>query len=147
MNEHITKFIQKQHVANICCVDEKGQPYCFSCFYAIDQKNGVMHFKTSPSSNHAVMMTKNGEIAGTILPDKLNMLAVQGLQFNGNVITSDDPLTKNASGIYYKKYPFALAMSGEIWSIKFTNMKMTDNTKGFGKKLTWDRSELETTAN
>jgi uncharacterized protein len=143
MNEHITEFIKKQTVANICCISEKGTPYCFSCFYSIDRKKGLLHFKTSPTSNHAAMMLKNREIAGTILPDKLNMLAVKGLQFNGILISPDDDLASGASTTYYKKYPFALAMSGEIWTIQFTSMKMTDNkNKGLGNKLNWEIGDI-----
>ncbi len=144
MNDHILTFIKKQHVANVCCINEDGTPYCFSCFYAINSKKGLLYFKTSPSSNHAVMMLKNAEIAGTILPDELNMLAVKGLQFTGRLVPLNDPLTKDSSVSYYKKYPFALAMSGEIWTIQFTSMKMTDNkNKGLGEKLSWKLEELK----
>jgi len=84
------------------------------------------------------MILANEEIAGSILPDKLNMLAIKGLQFTGKYITADNALAKDASISYYKKYPFALAMSGEIWTLQFTGMKMTDNmNKGLGEKLSW----------
>ena len=139
MNEDIAKFIKKQHAANICCVGENGQPHCFTCFFAFDEKKALLHYKTSPASNHAMQMIKNGNVAGTILPDKLNMMAVKGLQFNATLVKADEPLAKNASTVYYKKYPFALAMGGEIWTIQLTNIKMTDS----GKKHSW---QLEETA-
>ena len=33
----------------------------------------------------------------------------------------------------------ALAVAGEIWTIKMDSIKMTDSTLGFGKKITWER--------
>jgi hypothetical protein len=36
----------------------------------------------------------------------------------------------------------ALAMPGHIWTIQLTEIKMTDNTLGFGKKIAWSRSEM-----
>ena len=86
-------------------------------------------------------MKKNPAIAGTILPDKLKTLLVQGIQFEGDFLNEPDDLAKKAAQHYYKKHPMALAIPGEIWVIQINHIKMTDSTKGFGKKITWDRNE------
>jgi len=139
MNETIIRFIQKQTCASVCCADEQGKPYCFSCFYAFNAEEGILYFKSSADSHHSALMKKNPFIAGTILPDKLNTLLVKGIQFQGIVLDSQHPLTKKASGNYHKEYPVALAMNGEISVIQINHIKMTDSSKGFGKKITWDR--------
>lgn len=141
MNENIIKFLLQQTCATISCVDEQGKPYCFNCFYAFNNETGMLYFKSTGASYHSSLLKQNPFVAGTILPDKLNKLFVKGVQFDGIVLYDDSPLTRQASGCYYKKNPMALAMSGELWSIQINHIKMTDSTKGFGTKITWERSE------
>ncbi len=135
MNDNIIQFIQKQTCATLCCVDEQGKPWCFSCFYAFNRADGLLYFKSSPDSRHSPIIKRNPFIAGTILPDKLNKLLVRGIQFEGMVLDAQHPSADKASGFYHKKYPIALAISGEISVIQINRVKMTDSTKGFGKKI------------
>lgn len=141
MNENITRFLQQQTCATICCVDEQGKPYCFSCFYAFNIEEGLLYFKSSADSHHSVLMKKNPCIAGTVLPDKLNSLLVKGIQFEGIVLDELHLLTKQSSNYYHKKHFMALAIPGKTWAIQINRIKMTDSTKGFGKKITWSRDE------
>ena len=142
MDDVITYFLQNQSVVTICCVDEYGNPYCFPCFYAFNADKGLLYFKTSSSSYHSLLLAKKPEIAGSILPDKLNVLALKGIQFEGIVLSPDDFLMQNSSRYYYQKYPLALVIPGEVFAIELTGIKMTDGAKGFGKKITWKRTQV-----
>jgi len=144
MNETITAFIEKQKCATVSCVDAEGNPYCFSCYYAVNINEGLLYFKSSPGTNHMKMLLANPNLAGTILPDKLQLLVVKGLQFRGVLLPQQDELAKDASRHYHIKFPFALAIPGELWAIQLTDIKMTDSTKGFGKKINWNRTEAAT---
>jgi uncharacterized protein YhbP (UPF0306 family) len=141
MNKSIIQFLKDQTCASICCTDEQGKPYCFSCFYAFHEEEGLLYFKSSPNSHHSALMKKNQFVAGTVLPDKLNKLIVKGIQFEGIVLDSQHPLMKTAASRYFTQNPLALAIPGEIWAIRIDQIKMTDNTLGFGKKITWHRTE------
>ncbi len=141
MNEKIIQFLQQQTCATICCVDEQGRPYCFSCFYAFNIEKGLLYFKSSIDSHHSILMKKNPFIAGTVLPDKLNSLLVKGIQFEGIVLHELHLLTKESSNYYHKKHLMALTIPGKTWAIQIDRIKMTDSTKGFGKKITWNRDE------
>lgn len=142
MNEPILKFMEKQTCATVCCVNEHKNPWCFSCYYAVDSKNELLLFKSSPGSFHVDILNNNPIVAGTILPDKLNKLIVKGLQFQGCILKKDDPLTQHAMQIYLKRHPIAVAVSGEIYCIRLDEVKFTDNALGFGKKILWKREEL-----
>lgn len=141
MNDPILQFMEKQTCATVCCIDEFNFPWCFSCFYAVDSKNELLLFKSSPGSFHVEILHKNPIVAGTILPDKLNKLLVKGLQFNGYVLPKNDPLTQNAMHIYLKRHPVAVAIKGEMYCIRLDQVKFTDNALGFGKKIHWKRTE------
>jgi uncharacterized protein len=141
MNENIIRFLQKQTCATICCVDEKGNPYCFNCFYAFNIEKRFLYFKSSADSYHSKLIKINPMVVGAILPDKLNTVLVKGVQFEGLVLNEPGLLVKGASKFYHQKYPLALAIAGETWTIQVNKIKMTDGTKGFGKKITWNRNE------
>lgn len=141
MNDNILRFLQQQTCATICCVSEQGNPYCFSCFYAFNEEEGLLYFKSSANAHHSALMKINPVIAGTVLPDKLNKLLVKGIQFEGIVLNTDHPLVKESLITYLKKHPMALAIPGDVWTIQINHIKMTDSTLGFGKKIIWDRTE------
>lgn len=140
MDPRIKNFINNQKAASICCIDAEQHPYCFTVFYALDPENGLLYYKSSHNSYHGHVMEEGSKVSGTILPEKLNALAIKGIQFTGTVLGLDDPLS-NAGPVYYGKFPFATAMPGEIWTIQLETLKFTDNTLGFSKKLHWKRGE------
>ena len=141
MNETIMRFLQKQHCATICCIDEQGKPYCFTCFYAFNSEKGLLYFKSSAASHHSILLKINPCIAGTVLPDKLSLVLVKGVQLDGVVLDKKHPFSELSSPIYYKKHPLAFAITGEIYTIQVSHIKMTDSSMGFGKKITWNRGE------
>lgn len=140
MKDVIIRFIEKQKCASVCCVDENGNPYCFSCFYTFNAEDGLLYFKSSEDSVHMKMIKIKPAISGTILPDKLQIV-VKGIQFQGEVILPHHELAKGASKYYHRKYPFAAVIPGEVWTILLTYIKMTDSSNKFGKKILWQRVE------
>ncbi len=138
MNESISKFINEQKCVNICCVKNNEFPYCFSSFYAFNEAAGLLYFKSSAETNHINIIRTNPAIAGTILPDKLHPQLVKGIQLRGIVLSPGDEIAADASMHYYSKFPFALTLPGSIWTIQLIHIKMTDSTKGFGKKISWN---------
>jgi len=142
MNERIVHFITHQRVATVCCVDEENRAYCFSCFYAFDEEKHLLYFKSGSSAHHSEILLQNPVVAGTIQQDKINTLAIKGIQFTGRILHPKNELCSQAEAVYHKRYPFALAMPGDIWTLQPETIKMTDNTLSFGKKLHWQLQEV-----
>ena len=138
----IFSFLNEQSCATICCVNEQGLPHCFNCYYTFNEEHTLIYFKSSPDSSHSTTLKTNPVIAGCILPDKLHKLVVQGIQFEGRILYEEDQLAKDASLIYHKHNPLALAKAGHVWTIQINSIKMTDSTLGFGKKIVWERDVL-----
>ena len=139
---HIHHFIFNQTVASICCTNNSGELHCFCCYYAFDANEGLLYFKTGDQNQHMLWMQQQPQIAGTILPDKLNKLQVKGIQFNGTLLPVGDVATRQASKRYHLKFPLALAIAGTVQTIRLDQIKMTDNSLGFGTKLIWERASL-----
>ncbi len=137
MDNLIIDFLEGQKLASICCIDEHGHPQCFTCFYAFDKKRKLLYFKTSVSTLHFGLLKNNPVVAGTIQADQFNPLALKGIQFTGKAFNGSDEPHKGGGGFYHRKYPFALAVPGEMWTVHLDFIKLTDNSLGFGKKITW----------
>jgi uncharacterized protein YhbP (UPF0306 family) len=133
LNETIKYFLQNQKLATICCSDDQNNPYCFSCFYVFSSECCLLLFKSSALSKHCQLMAQKPRVAGTILPAKLNMFDIRGIQFSGMLLPTSHESMKNASGIYHKKFPFALAIRGDVFAIRLETIKMTVNQNGIGK--------------
>jgi len=101
----------------------------------------LLYFKSSSDTTHAGILQQNPQVAGTILPDKLNILQVRGIQFDAVILQKEDPLSADAFRKYHQKNPAALAMAGDVYCIKLNRVKMTDSTLGFGKKIHWQRAD------
>ena len=141
MNDRIITFFKKQTAASICCVNEMNEPYSFSCFFAFNSTENLLYYKSSPSAYHSKILLKNPKVSGTIMPDKLNKLAVKGIQFTGVVLAETDPLCVDAFKNYHSRFPMAIAIPGVVWAIQLNQLKMTDNVPGFFKKHSWQREE------
>lgn len=141
MRNQIVKFISAQTSVTVCCIDQENNPWCFTCFFALEEQNMLLFYKTHDDTRHARLLAENGKVSGTILPDKLNKLMVQGLQFEGFQLRAGDPLAAGAASFYHQRHPLARTMAGTMYCIRLDYVKMTDSTLGFGKKLIWKREE------
>lgn len=141
MDKRISQFIRQQTCLSCCAIEEPGTPWCFSAFYAFDEEEGLLFVKSSSSSRHGQCLVKSPVVAGTILPDKLRMLHIKGVQFDGRLLPADHLAAHRAYASYHKRFPFSIAIPGEVWTIRLAYIKYTDNSLGFGKKLSWSREE------
>ncbi len=147
MDALITRYLQTQTCATICCTNHSLEPYCFNCFYAFEAQEGILVFKSSPNSLHGEMILQNPLVAGTVLPDKLRKIALQGVQFRGRILPDHHPSVAVAGSLYYKKHPLAHTMKGKLYVVQLTHLKMTDNSIVFGNKITWSRSQPQVNEN
>ncbi len=126
----------------------RGKPYCCSCFYTFDREGKRLIFKSETGTRHVTELLLQPQIAGSILPKSLAIGKVKGIQFTGQALplqeTEDYDRTKK---LYYKQFPIALTMGGQLWAVELETIKMTDHTLGFGNKLRWERAQLSTKLN
>ncbi|HLG34588.1 MAG TPA: hypothetical protein VI757_06865 [Bacteroidia bacterium] len=140
MDERIISFLHA-HTNLTIAVSENNIPYCANCFYAYSEKENLLIFKSKLETNHIRIALNNYYVSGTIVPDSLDKTRIQGIQFTALFIQPAMKVLTLARKIYYKKYPFAVGISGNIWAIELRTIKFTDNRLGFGKRLEWKGSE------
>ena len=139
LNNDISRFIADNKIASICCVDSNNTPWSFHCFYVFDAKNQLLFFKSSTRSHHAELLSKNPAVSGSILPHKLEFMALKGIQFTGSVLNTAIPDQIDPELFYHKRLPLGLTKPGKVYSIQLETIKMTDSSRIFGGKSEWNR--------
>jgi len=130
LDPKIEAFLRKHHLLTLA-TSHDNTPYCASCFYAFLEEPATFVVATDANTRHGREALENAQVAGTVALETKIVGKIQGVQFTG-VFQAANEAEKKA---YLKRFPYAIAMHPELWSIKISYLKLTDNTLGFGKKL------------
>ncbi len=133
VEKRITNFIGRHHVMTLATLGD-GVPHCCNLFYAYDVESNYFIFSSSSETRHTQEFKTNSRVAASILLETKVVGKLQGLQIEGEV----GQAMSSQRDIYFAKYPYAALMGDiELWVLKPTYFKLTDNRLGFGKKLIW----------
>ena len=137
--EKISAFIAKHHVMSLATTDSIKPSVC-SLFYAYDASSLSFVVASSEDTLHVKNVLQNSAVAGNIYLETQEVGKIEGLQFDG-VMT---PLLHESSlkKLYFKRFPYALALMPKLWQIEVKNFKLTDNKLGFGKKIIYPSVSL-----
>jgi uncharacterized protein YhbP (UPF0306 family) len=129
LSKKVLAFIQSQTVITLCVCDN-NIPYTAMCYYVYLPEENIIVFKSKPDTNHMNVALKNSLVAGAVRQDKLLSTNVVGVQLTGMLLSNNNNLLSIATRKYYMKYPFAVAISGDIWMIRPDAIKYTENKMG-----------------
>jgi uncharacterized protein YhbP (UPF0306 family) len=129
--EKIQNFISNHHVLTLSTIFE-NTPYSCSCFYAYDIDSTSFIVASNEDTQHIKNIKINPKIAGNIHLETKEVGKIQGLQFRGEMQKLQN---KELKKLYFKTFPYALALNPPLWQIKVNFFKLTDNRLGFGKKI------------
>ena len=132
----IASFIEKHHVMSLATSFDKELSVC-SLFYVYDVQSATFIVASSHETIHIQHIKNSSMIAGNILLETQKIGEIKGLQFRGEFLEVDDSRLKF---LYFKAFPYALAMNPQLWQINVNYFKLTDNSLGFGKKIIWDKA-------
>ncbi|QSZ42442.1 hypothetical protein GJV85_10085 [Sulfurimonas aquatica] len=129
----IHSFIQEHHVMSLATFYEDEISSC-SLFYVYDESSQSFVVASSMETTHILHINNNPKIAGNILLETKEIGNIQGVQFKGIFLELRDEKFKKE---YFKRFPYAKALSPKLWKIEVNSFKMTDNRLGFAKKIIW----------
>lgn len=133
--EKIDAFLDEHHVLSLATFFSDEISVC-SLFYAYDKNSNSFVVASDDKTLHISHIAQNPKIAGNIVLETKSVGKIQGVQFKGEFFELKDATLKK---LYFKKFPYALAMNPKLWQIDVHYFKMTDNRLGFGKKLIWEK--------
>jgi len=133
--ESIVLFLGEHHVMSLATVGIENLTVC-SLFYAYSKEKNSFVVASSEDTEHIKNIKNSSQVAGNILLETSTVGKIQGLQFKGEFKLIEDESLKK---LYFKEFPYALAMLPKLWQIDVSYFKMTDNRLGFGKKIIWEK--------
>lgn len=134
----ILSFIDEHHVLGLATA-YRDEPSLCSLFYAFDEKSLSFVVASSEETLHIQQVKQNENVAGNILLETKEVGKIQGLQFFATMQKLEDESLKK---LYFKRFPYALALMPTLWQIKVARFKLTDNRLGFGKKIIYEVASL-----
>jgi uncharacterized protein YhbP (UPF0306 family) len=136
IDDRIIRFLRKHHVLTIATT-VNNEPWCANCFYVYLEKENLLVFTTGEETRHGKEFLLNPVVAGSVVLETMIVGKIRGIQFRGVVSEPEGELQQKAKNGYLRRFPVAALMNTRLWVVKLTDIKMTDNRMGFGKKLIW----------
>lgn len=133
MIEKIERFIHEHHLLSLASMGERL--WCCSMFYAYDPQSVSFIVASDETTEHMSNVLQNPHVAGTVALETKTVGKIQGIQFAGVMERCPDGL----KSLYFEAFSYARIMNPTLWVICLDEVKMTDNTLGFGKKIMWKR--------
>lgn len=141
--DNILRFIKHHHVF-VLATASNDQPWVADCFYAFLPSRVALVFTSDIATRHIHEAVLNPKVAGSIVLETRVVGKIQGIQFEGILFKPEGELADEARTTYLLRFPFAALMETTLWVLDLNYIKMTDNRLGFGKKLIWTRSDIQT---
>jgi len=139
--EKIVDFIKEHHVLTLA-VSDRSDIWCSHAFYTFVEEELLFVITSDDKTRHISLINKNpGFVAGAICLETETIGLIRGLQFKAVAEKCDDSLTNRYRLKYLKRFPYAVLKGGELWTLRITEAKFTDNRLGFGKKLLWNEND------
>lgn len=134
----ISRWLKRQHLVTYC-VTQDNTPWCANAFYLYDAQSVAFYFLSDPGTRHGKMAGIRAPAAGTVNGQPKTIALIRGVQFSGELrlLSGNEAAMRLAA--WYRRFPAARAMSAPVWELRIDELKFTDNTLGFGKKLIWAR--------
>lgn len=134
----VSRWLTKQHVVT-WCVHSEDELWCANAFYLYDAQKVAFYLLSEENTRHAQMSGSCARVAGTVNGQPKVVALIRGVQFTGEIRRLMGEESDVARKAYNRRFPVARVMSTPVWEIRLDEIKFTDNTLGFGKKMHWRR--------
>lgn len=138
IDEKIVRFITSHHVMTVAAA-AGGDLWCANCFYAYLEDEESFVITSDTATRHGGLFLENPDVTGSVVLETEEIGKIQGLQFRAYASLSDGSLTDRYRLAYLRRFPYAVLKGGDVWVLRLTSLKFTDNRLGFGRKLLWNR--------
>lgn len=134
----ISRWLAKQHVVS-WCVAREGELWCANAFYVYDPQRVAFYLLSEETTRHGQMTGKQAPVAGTVNGQPKTVALIRGVQFKGEIRLLEGDEAEEKRALYVRRFQVARVLSAPVWELRLDELKFTDNTLGFGKKLHWLR--------
>ena len=136
--EKIATFLSKHHLLSLA-TSADNIPQSASLFYAYDSEKIAFVVASDTKTEHIQNVLVNANVSGTVSLETDEIGKIEGIQFKAKMTM----ITHKEGLLYLKAFPYAKVMNPQLWRVELSDIKLTDNRLGFGKKLYWQRENAK----
>lgn len=142
-DSRIAGFLKEHHVVTLSVYDG-SDIWSWHAFYAYLEEENLMVVTSEDKTRHVQMLHSGGTglVAGGVALETETIGLIRGVQLKGVMEQIDGSLINKYRLSYLRRFPYAILKGGDLWVIRFNELKFTDNRLGFGKKLLWKSDSL-----
>ncbi len=137
----IWQYIQANWVVSF--TTQQGEKlWSANAFYVGEKETNSLILLSSENTQHGQMLLQNPKVSGTISNQEKDVALLKGLQFAGEMHPLENEEANRAFELYCQQFPIARQMKETVWQLRFSILKYTDNSLGFGTKLYWSDESI-----
>lgn len=142
IDKRVVEFINEHHVVALTVSDGK-EIWSWHAFYIYLEEENLFVITSESKTRHIKMLLNGGSslVAGAIALETETIGLLRGVQLNAVMEICSGSFLNKYRLRYLKRFPYAVLVGGDLWTLKVTELKFTDNRLGFGKKLLWKASD------
>ena len=134
----VSRWLAKQHVVT-WCVRHERELWCADAFSLFDAQTMLFHVEPEETARQAQVSAPGASLAGAVNGQPKTVALIRGVQFKGEIRRLEGQESEDARKAYNRRFPVARMLPAPVWEIRLDEVKFTDNTLGFGKKMHWLR--------
>lgn len=143
IDKRIIEFITHHHVLTLA-TGHQELLHCCNLFYAYLGEQNWFAVTSSPETLHVQQVSEHPQIAASIVLETSVLGKLQGVQLRGTMLRPTETEQQTVRYGYLKRFPFSVVMDLDLWIIRPSYLKYTDNRLGFGKKIIWETENQPT---
>lgn len=136
MPDIIRSFLLQHHVF-VLATAAGAVPHCASVFYLFDEQDAALVFRSSGGTRHVQELLCNPHASGAVYEETRDVARIRGIQVHGIVA---ETTCQDAISRYLSVFPEAASFRAPFWSLRIESAVLTDNSRGFGSRVRWQRS-------
>ena len=134
MPARMAEFLREHHLLTLA-VSVEDDIWCSHAFYVFLEEENAFLIISEEKTRHVKIARKNPVVSGGIALETKRVGEIRGIQFKAIMEQCDDSIFGKYKLTYLKSFPYAIFKGGDLWLLRITEAKFTDNRLGFGKKL------------
>lgn len=141
-DKRVTEFINEHHLAALAVTDGE-QIWSWHAFYVLLEDEMTLVITSEDKTRHIGIFKscKSGIVTGAIGLETEQIGLIRGVQFNAVMEICSESYINRYRLSYLRRFPYAVLKGGDLWILRLTELKFTDNRLGFGKKILWKRED------
>ncbi|MDD4655741.1 MAG: hypothetical protein WCR61_06170 [Bacteroidales bacterium] len=141
LDKRVVEFINEHHVIALTVTNGRDL-WSWHSFYTYLEEENLFVITSESKTRHIQILLNGGNstVAGAIALETEKVGFIRGVQLRAVMERCSGAILNRYRLRYLKRFPYAVLVGGDLWTLKVTEVKFTDNRLGFGKKLLWKES-------